>query len=502
VSVIVPARDEARTIARVVRNAKGVDPRTEVIVVANGSNDATAAAARRAGARVVRYREALGHDVGRAIGARAARGDILVFADADFVLPASTLRSFVRAVRGGRDVVLNRYSGFADERNLHSTSEAKRLLNRLLGRSDLVGSSMTAVPHAIRRDVAERIGFERLAVPPLAQTAAISAGFSVERGRYVPVAELNRRRKEQGGAASVERLILGDHAEAIGWLTDRRGSRAGFTDLGRRRELIDEAPAESVPPLPSGMDPRLSVVIVARNEEETIRSVIQRAKRLYPEEIVAVVNGSTDRTAEIAKSLGARVIEYAEPLGHDVGRAIGAKRARGEVLLFLDGDIAVDPDALWPYVAACRLGADIALNDLNPFYVSARMIDSVSMAKRFLNRMAGVPGLGFASLTAVPHAMTRAAAERIGFRHLAVPPLAQAIAVANGLTVKLAPGVDVFGTNRKRETNTDAYGENVVEQLILGDHAEAIRWLQTRFGARIRFPDVVRKRELCGMTRA
>ncbi|WP_199618373.1 glycosyltransferase family 2 protein [Paenibacillus alkalitolerans] len=494
-SVIVPARNESRTIGGVVRNARAIMRRTEVIVVVNGSSDLTARVAQRAGARIVRYSEPVGHDVGRSIGARHARGRVLLFVDADFVLPVSTLRSYVRAVLRGQDIVLNSYSGFADAKRMHSTSEAKRLINRIIGRGDLMGSSMTAVPHAMSKRAAYIIGLSELSVPPKAQAKAIINGLSVTRAPLVEVSRLNRRRFGRIGTASVERLILGDHAEAIHYLTEVKGHRAGLTDLWRNRSLLDFYPkTDNLPPV-EGLDPRLSVIIVAQNEEETIHDVLMTAKALVPEEIIVVVNGSTDRTADIVNGHGVKQVHFSEPLGHDVGRAVGALHAVGEVLLFLDGDIVFEPEELWPFVASCRTGADIALNNVNSFFQTVRMVDYVSMAKQFVNRVVCTPHLGFASMTAVPHALRREAIERIGYRHLAVPPLAHAIAAVNGLNMQLVPGVDVFRTNRKRKVNSK--DSNLVEKLILGDHVEAIQWLYQHFGPRVFFPDVLRRRDLC-----
>jgi glycosyltransferase involved in cell wall biosynthesis len=491
VSVIVPARNESRTIGKVVRNAKNIMRRSEVIVVVNGSADRTASRARRAGARVVRFNQSLGHDVGRSIGARLARGHILLFVDADFVLPAAVMRSFVLAVLRGSDVVLNRYSGFASATSMHSTAEAKRVLNKISGRPDLAGSSLTAVPHAMTKAAAQQIGYEHLAVPPKAQAIAIAMGLTVTRGRLVEVSKLNRRRGRRKEHDPIERLILGDHAEALAYLVEARGHRAGLTDLWRQREYIEGVSQEELLPPVEGLEPRVSVVIAARNEEATIREVIWSAKALVPEEIIVVVNGSADTTAAIAKEEGVRVYEVPEPLGHDVGRAVGAAMARCEILLFLDSDMTYDPKELWPYIAACRNGADVALNNVNPFLNSVNLIDGVSMAKQYLNRMTCVPNLGFASLTAVPHAMRRETLDRIGIANLAVPPLAQAIAVVQGMNVVLTEGVDVFHSNRRRKVHRE---DNVVEQLILGDHVEAFQWLHAHFGPRVFFPDSIRRR--------
>ncbi|WP_376747718.1 glycosyltransferase, partial [Bacillus anthracis] len=111
-----------------------------------------------------------------------------------------------------------------------------------------------------------------------------------------------------------------------------------------------------------------------QNEEETIEQVILEARKIEPLEIIVVVNGSTDHTADIAKRLGATIIKYNERLGHNVGRAIGALEATGDILLFIDGDFSVSGSDLHHFTKAVSDGIDIALNDLNPmlnppFYV-------------------------------------------------------------------------------------------------------------------------------------
>src|SRR5690606_14287962 len=119
VSVIVPVMNERRTLAQVLRQASLVHPRTEVIAVVNGSSDGSLDIARSSGARVLAFKHPLGHDIGRAVGAKAARGDILLFIDADMVVPAAKLRNFVKAVEQGIDVALNDYSGPTGKKVVH-----------------------------------------------------------------------------------------------------------------------------------------------------------------------------------------------------------------------------------------------------------------------------------------------------------------------------------------------------------------------------------------------
>ncbi|MDP4098479.1 glycosyltransferase [Paenibacillus sp. P96] len=240
VSVIIPAMNESRTIGRVVHEAQHASHPVEVIVVDNGSEDNSAALAAAAGAKVIRYAEPLGHDVGRRIGAAAAEGEVLLFLDADMVISAAELQPFIEAILQGADVALNSYSGPVDRNPIHRVVEAKFMLNILLARPDLMGASLMAVPHALSRKAAHILG-EALGQPPLAHAMAIVTGLNVRTAAAIPVGKLNVKRWS-GSYDPLEDLVLEDHVQAICWLTDQLGPRAGFSDLGRRKSAVGGIP--------------------------------------------------------------------------------------------------------------------------------------------------------------------------------------------------------------------------------------------------------------------
>ena len=108
---------------------------------------------------------------------------------------------------------------------------------------------------------------------------------------------------------------------------------------------------EGSPPTEHGGElPRVTLVIPAYDEEEVIESKIANARELaYPAELLEIVvasDGSSDRTAELARAAGAnRVLEL--PRGGKVAALNQAvKEARGGILAFSDANSYWRPDAL------------------------------------------------------------------------------------------------------------------------------------------------------------
>ena len=83
----------------------------------------------------------------------------------------------------------------------------------------------------------------------------------------------------------------------------------------------------------------VSVIVPALNEEEPIAGVVRECFATgVPAEVIVVDNNSTDRTAERACDVGARVITA--PRGYGRACAAGARAVSGEcdIVVFLDGD--------------------------------------------------------------------------------------------------------------------------------------------------------------------
>jgi glycosyltransferase involved in cell wall biosynthesis len=207
VSVIIPAKNEEGTIYKVIKEANKVHENTEVIVVVNGSSDSTFGQAQKAGAKILHFDYSLGHDLGRAIGAIHAKGEILLFLDGDFYIPFSLLQPYIHSIGVSEcDIALNYYPNRTTKMNAH-TATLKFLLNSYFNHHSLQGASLTNVPHAMSRKALNEIGIEHLAIPPLAQAIAMFKRINVKGINYLPVHKKNKKRTEKENSKSIEWVI-------------------------------------------------------------------------------------------------------------------------------------------------------------------------------------------------------------------------------------------------------------------------------------------------------
>lgn len=85
----------------------------------------------------------------------------------------------------------------------------------------------------------------------------------------------------------------------------------------------------------------LSVIIITKNEEEMIGDCLISVKDLA-DEIIVVDTGNTDKTNEIAKSYGGKIVK-SKGQGYAGFRNSGMRAAQGDWLLYVDADERVSP---------------------------------------------------------------------------------------------------------------------------------------------------------------
>lgn len=101
--------------------------------------------------------------------------------------------------------------------------------------------------------------------------------------------------------------------------------------------------------------PLVSVIIPTYNSEKTIRQCIESVKnQTYPNiEIIVVDGGSTDRTVEIAKSFGAKVVISDIP-NRSRQINIGVMNSLGKYIYRLDSDVIISPRLIEECVQKCE----------------------------------------------------------------------------------------------------------------------------------------------------
>jgi hypothetical protein len=89
---------------------------------------------------------------------------------------------------------------------------------------------------------------------------------------------------------------------------------------------------------------QITVIIPCLNEEQGIERVLA-AMPQFVDEVIVVDNGSTDRTSEVARSMGALVIRE-QVRGYGRSYKKGFSSARGDIIITLDGDHSYPVDGI------------------------------------------------------------------------------------------------------------------------------------------------------------
>jgi tetratricopeptide (TPR) repeat protein len=119
-------------------------------------------------------------------------------------------------------------------------------------------------------------------------------------------------------------------------------------------ELADNASQVNAP-----ARPRISLVMIVKNEERFLRSCLISARELA-DEIVVVDTGSTDSTIAIASEFGAKVVRHAWSDDFSEARNVSLAHATGDWALWLDADEEIAPGSVPAFRAAVGgAGADI-----------------------------------------------------------------------------------------------------------------------------------------------
>jgi hypothetical protein len=203
---------------------------------------------------------------------------------------------------------------------------------------------------------------------------------------------------------------------------------------------------------------RVSVVVPMRNEVERIplllASLLGQTRR--PDQVIVVDDASEDGSAEAVRAFPEVELLTAGPVptgwtGKSWACATGARRARGEVLVFLDADVVLGEEALDQILATWS--ADGGLVSVQPHHRTQRPFESASL----MFNVIAVMGLGIGSLVPPRHewgaagpclATSRADYDRVGGHGAVAGDVAEDLALARAYREVGLP-IRCFGGGRQ-----------------------------------------------------
>jgi len=106
ISIVLPAKNEAAALADLLPRLRQAQPDAELLVVDDGSSDDTAAICTRHGVGVLRQPYSMGNGAAIKRGARAAKGDVIVFMDADAQHDPADIARVLARMDDGFDMVV------------------------------------------------------------------------------------------------------------------------------------------------------------------------------------------------------------------------------------------------------------------------------------------------------------------------------------------------------------------------------------------------------------
>jgi glycosyltransferase involved in cell wall biosynthesis len=112
---------------------------------------------------------------------------------------------------------------------------------------------------------------------------------------------------------------------------------------------------------------KLSLIIPAKDEEATLGNLLEDLNNTIPKlegydvEVIIVDDHCKDRTAAIARAMGARVVENKRKPGKGNALRAGFEAANGELLMMMDADYSHRPEDMPGFLSAMREGVGLVI---------------------------------------------------------------------------------------------------------------------------------------------
>jgi glycosyltransferase involved in cell wall biosynthesis len=222
-----------------------------------------------------------------------------------------------------------------------------------------------------------------------------------------------------------------------------------------------------------------AVVIPAKNEEKSILATLTTILRLPVSYIILVLNGCTDQTLKLARSIPdtrLHILYFSDPLGIDIPRAVGVLYARhigANGALFVDGDMSGDIfQNLLTLITSVESGIDVALTNCYPYIPHRHKLANLVLRFRSkLNLELDLfKNLGLATPTHGPHALSQRAMHLLPLEAIAIPPLTLYWAKKTDLIIKVVTSIphESLHSPRKHRRHARLIAETIIGDCLMG----------------------------------
>lgn len=109
-------------------------------------------------------------------------------------------------------------------------------------------------------------------------------------------------------------------------------------------------------------DLSISIIIPAKNEESSLKTLLPELKRLFPnDEIIVINDGSTDKTRLVCEENNVRTINNPYSKGNGAAIKSGARAAKNKFLVFMDADGQHKPSDIPKLIDTLLAGYDMVV---------------------------------------------------------------------------------------------------------------------------------------------
>jgi glycosyltransferase involved in cell wall biosynthesis len=229
----------------------------------------------------------------------------------------------------------------------------------------------------------------------------------------------------------------------------------------------------------------IAAVVPCCNEESSIQAVLQNLLVTSVDLIIVVLNGCTDYSKDKVLALNSskiKLLEFEDPLGFDIPRAIGAKYAfeqKADYLLFVDGDLTGQLSKNFQQLIdnARQNNLDLALTNCYPAKgIYSSLAQKVICFRFRLNYLLGlINTIDIATPSHGPHLISGRFLAQLPFPYLAKPPLLLTMAKLNNCRIGIGTVIphSLLGSKEK-----DSNHNHLIADTIIGDCIEAINLYQ------------------------